>query len=251
MKVRFDEEAFLDDLFKRAFKLAQLGKTGLVSIDNEYRVSVGIDITTYGSCNARMAALITDEPSSDQVKLERLEMLENHIGNIRYHSSILPDDVEFINKYKFLLVKCFECFGKRWYELGKDAELKMPPGASFKLVEREQFAWVCFDEARCVSVNVIMRKFFQTMLKCVNVDSACIKCVCITIPSHYHSYQRLLLKSCFHSIGIERLLLVNKPNSLVLPFLAKHLNDSTQKFIIDFSSGNLHVLVRVVKNRNL
>lgn len=256
MKVTFDSEVFLEDLFKRALKIATTGRKlkDYSKLKPHLKLSIGIDIVTYGSYNAKMAFIITNEScgSDGHIRLEKIQMFEDHIGNLRYSDSISCDDIEFIKEFKSLISKCFECFGKRWYELSKDVELKVPRNASFKLVEQCQFAMVYFDELRCFSINQIICKFFQTMLKCLCIDitprdqPACFKNLCVTIPSDFHSYQRLTLKNCLHAIGISNFILVNKSTSLALPFLAKNLDDSTQKFIVDFGSGfcQLYLLIK-------
>lgn len=245
MKVTFDSEIFLNDLFKQAVKLARCEEPlkSYTKLSSHSRLSIGLDIHAYGPYNARMAVLVTDERDTTHIRMEKIEIFEEHIGNLRYHESFTDEQLKFINGFKCLLGKCFECFGKRWHELSRDVELAVPKYAGFRLVEKGQFPWVYFDELRCYSVNQIVRKFFQAMFKCLGLDTQCtahvdqIKNLCVTVPTDYHTYQRLLLKNCLRSIGIEKCMFVNKLTSLAVPFLAKNKSDRSQKLIIDFSSG--------------
>lgn len=248
MKVTFDSEIYLDEIFRRAVKLAAANRRKPFKLysylsDRRSKLSVGIDIQTYGPYNARMALLTTNEANPKEIDLERIEMFDDHVGNLKYDESFTSEQLEFVKEFKYLLGKCLECFGKRWNELRKDRELALSKSAEFKLVEKDQFPFVYYDESRVYSVNSIMQRFFRAMFECLSIDTMCtahlahLKSVCVTVPSDYHTYQRLLLKNCLRSIGIEACIFVNKPTSLALPFLAKDLTDRTQKFVIDFSSG--------------
>jgi molecular chaperone DnaK (HSP70) len=86
------------------------------------------------------------------------------------------------------------------------------------------------------------------MFECIGIDLANpafrwterILKLCVTLPSDFHSYQRLCLKNCFELIGLKnKFLLVNKSTALALPFMAKniHNKNTAKKFILDFGSG--------------
>lgn len=77
--------------------------------------------------------------------------------------------------------------------------------------------------------------------------------LCVTLPSDFHSYQRLTLKNCFEQIGLKnRFLLVNKSTSLALPFMAKNLKDMSKKLIIDFGSGYMNCsILKLGKNKQV
>lgn len=243
MKVQFDSSVFLDQLFKKALKLAfnQQGNSRL-SLEENFKISVGIDIVCYGAYNSKMAYLITDENNPDNISFGAIEMSEDHIGNLKVLSDYTRKEICFIEQFHSIIRSTFHCFGKRWYEL-KDEDLKLSKNSSYKIVERKQFPCIYFDESRCYSANEIVSKYFEAMLKCLNINlnesTPKLKSLCVTIPSDFHSYQRLALKSCFESIGLKKFILVNKSTSLALPFLAKNLSDSSKKFILDFGSGNV------------
>jgi molecular chaperone DnaK (HSP70) len=169
-------------------------------------------------------------------------MTEDHIGNLKAMPQYSNQDVYFIEQFQSIIKSTFQCFGKRWYELTSD-DLKCGKSASFKIIERNEFPCIYFDDARCYTTNRLVGKFFEAMLKCVGIhmrdyDSK-LKNLCITIPSDFHTYQRLTLKNCLETIGLNNYIMVNKSTSLALPFLAKNLDDSSKKFIIDFGSGLL------------
>ena len=247
MSVKFDESSiFLDDLFKHALKLAlnQAGdkKTPITSNSiNSLKISVGIDIVCYGAFNSKMAYVTINETQKDNVCFSSIEMTEDHIGNLKLLPKYTNQDIYFIEQFQSIIKSAFQCFGKRWYELTSD-DFKVNKTNSFKIIERNEFPCIYFDDARCYTTNRLVSKFFETMLKCIGVsmrDYDCrLKNLCITIPSDFHTYQRLTLKNCLETIGLNNYIMVNKSTSLALPFLAKNLNDTTKKFIIDFGSGN-------------
>lgn len=256
LKVTFDSDIFLDELFNEAFKYSKIQSRFKLTPNDHSKISIGIDIVTYGSYNAKMAYIITNDPivschnshkpaTGHHRLIEKIQIFEDHIGNLKYDASYTHDDFKFIDQFKTLLNKCFDCLGKRWYELN-DADLDVSRSYSFKLVKRDHFPCVFFDEQRCYPINKILSKFFQTMLKSLNVNlnapSNSLKSVCVTIPSDFHTYQRLTLKNCLENINIKNFLLVNKSTSLTLPFLTQRLDDSSQKFIIDFGSGKTNLI---------
>ena len=274
--VKFDESAiYLDSLFKTALKYAfrqQQQQQQQQSSQQSKRknrnpssssalsqVSIGIDIVCYGSYNAKMA-YVTLNPNNnsssrnknnnnnnDDTELtssacfKSIEMIYDHIGNLR----VLPDygahDIYLIEQFRAVIGIAFQAFGRRWYELSADEMMRGYDAFGFRLVERNEFPCVCFDESRCYSTNRLVGKFFETMLQCVGLRmpdyDAKLRNLCVTVPSDFHTYQRLSLKNCLETIGLNNYLMVNKSTSLALPFLAKDLDDSSKKFIIDFGSG--------------
>lgn len=245
-KVKFESSIFLDDLFKKAYRLNKISsktKTHGVKYSDKCRYGIGIDIVSYGAFSAKMAYVTTKKDGT----FSSIKIVENHIGSLKCcENSIMRDnEKEFIEQFHLMISKMFELFGKRWYEI-TNADLKLPRNAMFKIVEKDQMASICFDEARTYSVNKILIKFFVSMLECIGIDltnekfkwSELITRLCVALPSDFHSYQRLCLKNCFEKIGLgDKFMLVNKSTSLALPFMSKKLNDSTKKCIIDFGSG--------------
>jgi hypothetical protein len=268
-KSRVESAAFLDELFTSALRLAQrqaeakakenATDTSKQSIQPKImdmsNVSIGIDIVCYGAYNAKMAYVLTKSESkdtavTDRLELEVIETVDDHIGHLKYNTSYTAAEAEFVEQFQSMMRTTFLCFGKRWFELS-ELDKRMPSNANFKLVEVDQFPQIYFGEARSFTMNQLVCMFFQTMLKCVRTHVRCpataatssaavateFKKICVTLPSDFHSYQRLVLKQCFESIGLRDFILVNKSTSLTLPFLKRDLNDSTKKFIIDFGSG--------------
>lgn len=245
-KVKFDSSIFLDDLFKKAYRLSQTSsktKKSVAKYSEKSRYGIGIDIVSYGAFSAKMAYVTTKRDGS----FSSIKIVENHIGSLKCcsNSMMRDNDKEFIEQFHLMISKIFELFGKRWYEI-TNADLKLPKTAMFKIIEQNQMASISFDEARTYSVNKILTKFFVSMLECIGIDltndrlnwSEQINRLSVALPSDFHSYQRLCLKNCFEQIGLgDRFMLVNKSSSLALPFMSKKLNDSSKKFIIDFGSG--------------
>jgi hypothetical protein len=254
-QAKSESMAFLDELFRNALRLALTQSAAskpprkTVTFDKS-KVSIGIDIVCYGAYNAKMAYVLTDETRPDSVDLEVIETVEDHIGNLKYSGKCTKAENEFVEQFQAMMRTAFMCFGKRWFELN-EYDRKIPSAAIFKLVEVDQFPHLCFSGGgdttptmRSYSMNQIVCVFFQTMLKCLKVDLTSkteiknsFKKICVTLPSDFHSYQRLALKQCFEIIGLRSFILVNKSTSLTLPFLTRDLNDATKKFIIDFGSG--------------
>jgi molecular chaperone DnaK (HSP70) len=243
---RSESLAFLDELFRNALRLAQTqapSKLRKAVTFDKSKVSIGIDIVCYGAYNAKMAYVLTNETNTNNIDLEVIETVEDHIGNLKYSSKYSEVEIEFVEQFQSMMRATFLCFGKRWFELS-EFERKVPSAAIFKLIEIDQFPYLSFGEGRSYSMNQIVCVFFQTMLKCLRIDTCkfdmdSFKKICVTLPSDFHSYQRLALKQCFESIGLRNFILVNKSTSLTLPFLTRDLNDATKKFIIDFGSGKI------------
>jgi hypothetical protein len=242
-KVQFESSIFLDQLFKRALKLAINQQTNAkFHLEKKYKISIGIDIVCYGAFNSKMAFLITNEKDPTNISVGSIEMCEDHVGCLKVLPNYSKKDICFIEQFQSIIRATFNCFGKRWYEL-KDDEMKTSKKSTFKIVEQNQFPCIYFDESRCYTTNEIVSKYLETLLRCLNIDlndsesKGKLKGICVTIPSDFHSYQRLVLKNCFENIGLKKFILVNKSTSLALPFLAKNLSDSSKKFILDFGSG--------------
>jgi hypothetical protein len=253
-KVRFQESSsssLMDDLFKTAlrFALRQQKSSNRPKIEfdsSTQKISIGIDIVCYGAYNAKMAYCLTDESKSEdqeEPELIKIETLEDHIGNLKSSSDYTEIELDFLEQFQSMMHKCFHCFGKRWFELNEE-EKRFNSNFKFKLIEVDQFPHLQFLDDnlnRHFSMSEILCKFFRTMLKCVNnemeVFDENLKKLCVTLPSDFHSYQRLALKECFDHIGLKNFIMVNKSTSLALPFLQRDLSDSTKKFIIDFGSG--------------
>jgi len=112
----------------------------------------------------------------------------------------------------------------------------------FSVVEIDQYPYISFDDAKYYSIDKIVAKFFESMIKCINPDLIKspdrLNKLCVSIPSDFHTYQRLILKNCLDSIGLKNYLITTKSTALAMPFLAKDRTDNTKKLIIDFGSGN-------------
>lgn len=157
MKVKFDSSIFLNDLFKRALRLSQTQSKSkkLPNNDNNLKFSIGIDIVCYGAYNAKMAYVLTKENDA----FHSIEMFENHVGNLKVISKYNQKDIQFIEEFQFMIYKSFHIFGKRWNEL-TEQEIQLPKSCLFKIIERDQYPHVWFDETRCYSINQILCKFF-------------------------------------------------------------------------------------------
>lgn len=251
MKVKFDSSIFLDDLFRKALKFAlnQSKTKNLRQQFEGFKISVGIDIVCYGAYNAKMAYVLT-KPNGT---FHSIDILEDHIGNLKIKSKYTQKEIDFIDAFQLLVHKLFSLFGKRWYELS-ESDLCLPKLAYFKIIEQDQYPHIWFDDNRCYSINQLLSKFFLTMFQCLGLDISNQEDInqkfinlCVTLPSDFHSYQRLSLKNCFDQIGLKnKFLMVNKSTSLALPFMAKNLNDSTKKFIIDFGSGEISLSINFI-----
>ena len=243
-KVQFESSIFLDQLFKKALRLALNQQTTgtKLQLEKNFKISIGIDIVCYGAFNSKMAFLITNERDPTSISVGAIEMSEDHVGCLKILPHYTKKEICFIEQFQAIIRATFQCFGKRWYEL-KEEEKRFSTTSTFKIIERNQFPCIYFDETRCYAVNEIVSKYFETLLKCLYIDlkdsnsKSKLKGLCVTIPSDFHSYQRLVLKNCFEAIGLKKFILVNKSTSLALPFLEKNLNDSSKKFILDFGSG--------------
>ncbi|CAF0759225.1 unnamed protein product [Brachionus calyciflorus] len=245
MKVKFDSSIFLDDLFKKALRLSTINQTNKINKD-ALKYSIGIDFVCYGTYNSKMAYVITRPDGG----FESIKIVENHIGNLKcdINRKISQNEKEFIEQFHMMLNKMFVLFGKRWYETS-EVDLRLPKKAMFKIIEKNQVPYIWFDQSRHYSINQVLTKFFFTMFECVGIDLTNpaykwhdkILKICVTLPSDFHSYQRLCLKNCLEQIGLtNKYLLINKSTSLALPFMVKKLNDKTKKFIIDFGSGYMN-----------
>ena len=259
---------FLDNLFHKALEFSQTqssdpngtaASSSLTNLNEQSKISLGIDIVCYGAYNAKMAYVLTKESEKSNnsgggnVELEVIETVEDHVGNLKFRPDYTKDEAEFVEQFQCLIRTTFRCFGKRWLELGEFE--KQTLAKSYKLVEVDQFPRVLFEgeQKHCFSMNQIVCAFFATMLKCLRLREARsrnFKKICITLPSDFHSYQRLALKECFDTLGIDNFILVNKSTSLTLPFLTKNLNDTTKKFIVDFGSGYMNCSLVQLTGRN-
>lgn len=266
-KVKFQPSFYLDHMFRQAFKIVQYQKsrtsnecriyTDEIKKNPHAMVSVGIDIVCYGAYTAKMAYVITNEDkSSDDYyrngpQLDIVEAVEDHIGNLKYNDQYSQQQKEFVEMFQALMRSSFLCFGKRWSELSPQ-EKECPANLGFKLVEKDQLPHLVFDEEKSeyYPLNQLISRFFLYMLKtlCVDIEENDGKALfpknfnrlCVTLPSDFHSYQRLALKECLDMLGLEDYLFVNKSTSLTLPFLTKDLSDSSKKFVIDFGSGYMN-----------
>lgn len=148
-------------------------------------------------------------------------------------------DIEFIEQFQLIIRAAFHCFGKRWYELSQ-YDVDHYKSDLFGLVEINQYPHIYFEDNKYYKIETIVSKFFETILKCVTHDifrDNRLKRVCVAIPSDFHTYQRLVLKNCLESIGLENYIITIKSTALAMPFLAKDRSDASRKLIIDFGSG--------------
>ena len=115
--VSFDSSIFLDDMFKKAIKYAmyQSPKKDRIMIKS-CEIYVGIDIVSYGASNAKMSYVLK---RIDNTNKTSIDLMEDHIGNLKLMPSYTKDDVEFIDEFQLILKTAFQCFGKRWYELSE------------------------------------------------------------------------------------------------------------------------------------
>jgi hypothetical protein len=236
----------LEELFRRAcdFVLLRKSKQQVNLKLNEEPVvasiGVAIDIAAYGSQNAKMAITLV----SSQNELISISIVDDHVGNLKLLPEYDRSSIEFVEQFKYLLMKAFQCFGKRWYELD-DSERACSSDVQIELVEIEQDACVRFVETDCYySIDEIVSAFVESMLACVGLDvfdEASINRLnklSIVVPSNFHTYQRIRLRHCMDRLGIgEKIYITNKSIALVLPFASKNIMDASKKLIIDFGSG--------------
>ena len=242
-EVKFDSEIYLDELFKKAFTYAQnQGKRIDKSLSNNAKLYVSIDIVSYGASNAKMG-FVARNKATDKVTID---LVDNHIGNLRLLPSYNAKDIEFIEEFQLVIKATFQCFGKRWYELS-EYDVKHLRSNMFSLVEINQYPHIYFDNTRYFRIETIVCKFFQTMLRCFGADvfqnENKLKKVCVSIPSDFHTYQRFILKHCLDHIGLSNFIITAKSTALAMPFLARDRLDSSKKLIIDFGSGYLNCLI--------
>jgi hypothetical protein len=244
--VKFDSTIYLEHLFKKAVKYAIIQakaskkSSKTPSFDKNSRIFLGIDIVSYGASNAKMAYVCKNKLNTETT----IDIVHNHIGNLK----LLPDynekDIEFIEQFQLIIKSAFQCFGKRWYELS-EYDVANYKSQLFSLVEINQYPYIYFDDERYYRIETIVCMFFNSMIHCLDLDISknerCIKKVCVSIPSDFHTYQRFVLKNCLDHIGLKNYIITIKSTALAMPFLAKDRTDSSRKLIIDFGSGRLYI----------
>jgi molecular chaperone DnaK (HSP70) len=246
-----DKTSILNQTFKRAFKIVQqqneqqnidLSKLK----DDNKKLSVGIDIVCYGSFNAKMATVFMTNNDDEA------EMITNHIGHLIAPFNCDVDN-DFIEWFNFLIKLAFRCFGKRWYELTVE-ERSCPHKFPFRIVESNQFAFVSFKSNECYSMELLVSIFMRTMLRCLYLTpknwNDQLKDLFVTVPSDFHTYQRITLKKCFKNIGLKSYRIVNKSTALTLPFLTTKDNNN-ETLVIDFGSGYMNCSILSLNNNEL
>ncbi len=239
--VSFDSSIFLDDLFKKAIKYAmyQSNKKEKLMIKS-CEIYVGIDIVSYGASNAKMSYVLKRIDNSNKTSID---LVEDHIGNLKLMPNYTKTDIEFIDEFQLIIKTAFQCFGKRWYELS-EYDVNSHKSEVFNVVEIDQYPYISFDDAKYYSIDKLVAKFFESMLKCISPDliksPERLNKVCISIPNDFHTYQRLVLKNSLDNIGVKNFLITTKATALAMPFLAKDREDKTKKLILDFGSGYLN-----------
>ena len=245
--VTFDPTIFLDELFKKATQYAigqskESDKFKTRNID----ISVGLDLSSYGRENTKMACLVR---KYDRNKLKDqifTEIIENHIGNLKILDSYNLQDIKFIEEFQKLMKVVFQCFGKRWYELS-EYDVGNYMHRPFEVIEIDQLPYVLFDDEHSFKIEQIFSKYLESILKCISSDifnsEKKLKKVCVAIPTDFHTYQRIILNKCLESIGVKEFTLTSKSLALAMPLLAKKSNDSSKKLVIDFGSGKFTCLL--------
>ena len=213
-RVTFDSQLFLDELFARAAKYArrQQSERADKSPSKGCKLYAGIDIVSYGASSAKMAFVCKERAHTT------IDLIHNHVGNLRLLADYSRADVDFIEQFQLLLQAAFSCFGKRWYELS-EYDVKRFKCARFCLVEVGQHPSLFFDEARYCRPEAVVSKFFESMLRCLGRDA--LRRLCVAIPSDFHTYQRLVLKRCLDGLGLANYIITIKSTALAMPFLAK------------------------------
>ena len=85
--------------------------------------------------------------------------------------------------------------------------------------------------------------FFQhihsIILKNYNIDNPIIKAV-ITVPSNFNDMQRELIKSCFNSVSINVIRIINEPSAAALAYGLNHSTKENEKIlVIDTGGGTM------------
>lgn len=155
------DAAFLDELFARAFQaiskhIQKPEETNIVDLNG---ANVGIDLFANGTFTTRMAYAPSVKRLDDTIKEKPPVYVETHIGNIGCFDNF--------RQFQLLLESTFKCFGKRYNELNNE-EKNVTGGtenAGFQIVERNQFPAIQFDESHSYTIERVMSKYFQYMLK--------------------------------------------------------------------------------------
>lgn len=247
--VSFDSSVFLDELFKKAIKYAHFQSSSRDRLAiKSCEIFVGIDIVSYGASNAKMSYVLKRIDNSSKTSID---LVEDHIGNLKLMPTYTKNDTDFIDEFQLIIKTAFQCFGKRWYELS-EYDVNNHKSDIFSIVEIDQYPYISFDDAKYYSVEKIVAKFFESMIKCLSADLVKspdrLSKLCVSIPSDFHTYQRLVLKKCLDSIGLKNFLITTKSTALAMPFLAKNKDDNSKKLIIDFGSGKLKIFLNYKKH---
>lgn len=249
--VSFDSSVFLDDLFKKAIKYAlyQSEKKDRLMVKS-CEVFVGIDIVSYGTSNAKMSYVLKRADNSTKTSID---LVEDHVGNLKLLPNYTQTDIDFIDEFQLIIKTAFQCFGKRWYELS-EYDVNNHKSELFHVMEIDQYPYISFDDAKFYSVEKIVAKFFESMIRCLSTDLAKapdrLSKLCVCIPNDFHTYQRLVLKQCLDSIGFRDFLITTKATALAMPFLAKNRQDTSKKLIVDFGSGYMNCSILQMQGEN-
>ena len=241
---KFEDSAFLDEIFKRAFVLTSKPlldrKLFYENIAGNKSANVNIDLYHSGTNNACIAfghSLKRNESARD---IKPPMIVHEYIGNAGALKYDEQEDADFIKHFQMMLDCAFRCFGKRYNQLSKE-ELKWPQDADFTIVEKQQFAALKYDADNILVADVIITKFIQYSLKIFDpsVLDKKIKELCMTFPSDFDTAQRTTLRECLTRLSIKKCNLITKPLAIAAPLLIESPNDDKKNLVIDFGSGNL------------
>ena len=246
-------DSFLEEIFHQAYDYSRRQSKVIETAPpkSSAQLSIGIDITCldHYEVNARLAYVMNcsvdrsfEALHEDGKTRSNVEIVQDHVGNLKFLADYEPSDTKFIKQFKCLIGLAFKYFGKKFYEIQASLEskkyLKSMP---FRIVCQDEMPHFQFDEARCFSIEQILGHFFSTMFKTLDVSSETLNkngnSLCISVPTDFYTFQRVTLVNCLESVGIKNLRIINKSSALVIPFLLKDRKSTSKILVIDFPSG--------------
>ena len=241
---KFDDSAYLDEIFKRAFVLSAKclleKKMHYESLTGSRSANVNIDLYHSGTNNACIAFGLSlkrnDQASTKEIK--QPQIVHEYIGNAGALKITDEEDNKFVHHFQMMLDFAFKFFSKRFNQLSED-DLKVPKDADFTIAEKQQFVALKFDDENVFNADIIITKFIQYSLKIFdpNVLDKKIKELCITFPSDFDTAQRNSLRECLSRLSIKKCNLITKPLAIAAPLLIESPNDEKKNLVIDFGSG--------------
>lgn len=262
--------SFLNEIFNQAFNYSK--KQSTLSSDKlpskSTRLSIGIDFV--GVCsddiNARLAYVYSKPNGGDMEQQQpnaslnatgssshstksstkpNVEIVDDHIGCLKYLSEYKEHDVLFIEQFKYLIRMAFKCFGRKFYELNLLDEAKWLKTMPFQVVNKLEIPYFKFNDERSFNCEYIIGKFVEYLLKTLDIQLVDLNDelvdLCVSVPTDFYTFQRISLRNCLESIGIKKYKIINKSSALTVPFLLKDRRKTASKIlVVDFPSGHMN-----------